>query len=181
MHDLQTYLQRIAIARQQFIQEASNLSHAQVQFKPSPESWSICQITEHIVWAEQIGINRMWQAVNGAKNNLPVWQGEAIHHGLSIEEIIEKTWQTKEKVPEVAKPHWGGPIEYWIAGLKACQKVLDKLAVELEGFDPSQIIYPHPISGPMNLWQRLDFLRFHLDRHREQIMRVKRTKGFPQG
>lgn len=178
MSTLNAYIENVSKARQQFIQEAFGLSHKQANFKPTPEAWSICQITEHIVWAEQIGINRMWQAVNGAKNNNPVWEGEAIHHGLSIEQIIESTWQAKEKVPEVAKPIWGGPIDFWISALAACQNVLEKLGDELEGLDPAQVIYPHPISGPLNLWQRLDFLRFHLERHHAQIKRVKAAVGY---
>ena len=178
MSNLQSYIQQVAAARQQFLQEVADLSLAQAQFKPSPEAWSITEITEHIVLAERIGVNRMWQAVQGFKNNQPVWEGEPIHEGSSIEVVIDQTWQTKEKVPDVAKPRWGGPIAFWEASLEACQPVLEKLGKELEGLNLKQIIYPHPISGPLNIYQRLDFLRFHLERHREQIQRVKSTPGY---
>ena len=178
MATIQTHIQNVEAARKAFIQEVVNLSSAQVLFKPNPEVWSITEITEHIFLAEQIGINRMWQAILGAKNNQPVWRGEPVHSGRSIEEVIAKTWQTKEKVPEVAKPRWGGPVEFWIAALRTNESILAELVPALEGLNPAQIIYPHPISGPLDIWQRIDFLRFHLQRHRQQVIGIKETPRF---
>ena len=38
----------------------------------------------------------------------------------------------------------------------------------------------YPISGPLDVRQRLEFLRFHLDRHRAQIEQVNAHLDFPQ-
>jgi hypothetical protein len=132
-----------------------------------------------MVWAEQGGVNGMWKAMLAVKSNSSFWQGEAIHHGLPIEAIIEKTWQPKEQVPESARPRWGGPVEYWIASLQACQQVLEALAGAMQPMDPEQIIHPHPISGPLNIYQRMEFLRFHLDRHQQQVANLKMHPDFP--
>ena len=93
--------------------------------------------------------------------------------------MVELTWQTKEKVPEVAKPRWGGALDFWIEALKACQPLLAALETALADYDPAKIIYPHPISGPLNVVQRIEFLRFHLNRHQSQVERVKSDPGFP--
>jgi hypothetical protein len=45
----------------------------------------------------------------------------------------------------------------------------------MEGLDPEAIIYPHPISGPLNVKQRMEFLRFHMERHIHQIERIKKS------
>jgi hypothetical protein len=132
-----------------------------------------------MVWAEMGGINGMWKTLEGIKNNKPLWAGEAIHHGLPIEKIIEKTWKEKEQVPEIAKPRWGGPVAYWIAALHGCQHLLESLCLKLEGHDLEQIIYPHVISGPLNVIQRMEFLRFHLNRHQLQIENLKRHPDYP--
>lgn len=97
-------IDQVTQARQQFIAAASNLTWEQANFKPVPEAWSISENVEHIVWAEQGGIHGIWKAIAGIKNDKPVWIGEAIHHGLTIEQIIQKTWRPKEIVPENAKP-----------------------------------------------------------------------------
>jgi hypothetical protein len=177
--NLHLLINQVAEARHQFISAASGLSFSQSQFKPSEEVWSVVDNVEHMVWAEQGGINGMWKTLEGIKNSTPIWKGEAIHHGLSIEAIIEKTWRPKEQVPETAKPRWGGPVEFWITSLENCQALLQKLDAALEGHDPERIIYPHIISGPLNVIQRMEFLRFHLQRHQRQIENLKTHPQFP--
>ena len=172
-------IQRVQDARVRFIQNISDLNHEQALFKIAHDKWSILENTEHIVWAEKIGICKMWMSVEDFKKNPVVWANRPIHDGLSIETIIEKTWRPQEQAPEVAKPHWGGTLDFWIAALQANQPVLEKLGKMLIGLDLEQIIYPHPISGPMNVVQRLDFLIFHLDRHRQQINSIKQHCDFP--
>ena len=172
-------IQDVERAREQFIQAASGLSQEQSQFKSSAEVWSVAENVEHMVWAEMGGINGIWKTVNALKMNTPLWTGEAVHHGLTIGQIIEKTWKPKEQVPEIAKPRWGGPVEYWIVALRNCKPLLESLALQLEGYDLEKIIYPHIISGPLNVIQRMQFLAFHLDRHRQQIEKIKLHPGYP--
>ena len=179
MKTLNQLISEVSVARIDFIAAASGLSTAQASFKPSEEIWSIIDNVEHMVWAEMGGINGIWKTYEAIKSGTPIWSGEAIHHGLSIEAIIQKTWQPKEKVPEIAKPRWGGPVQYWIAALQNCQVLLEKLGNELVNEDLDKIIYPHIISGPLNVIQRMEFLRFHLNRHQDQIERIKTHPNYP--
>ncbi|MBX2870776.1 MAG: DinB family protein [Saprospiraceae bacterium] len=176
MHHL---IQEVEKARQDFIAAVSGLSSQQYHYKATPDQWAIIDIAEHMVWAEQIGVNGMWKALAGIENGDPIWEGTPEHAGRNIEEVVDLTWQTKEKVPEVAKPRWGGALDFWINALKACRPLLAALSDALADHDPAQIIYPHPISGPLNVVQRIEFLRFHLDRHRAQVERIKADAGFP--
>ncbi|HEY5748798.1 MAG TPA: DinB family protein [Chryseolinea sp.] len=179
MDKRESLLNSVALARHHFIQAASGLTYAQSQFKPSADVWSVVDNVEHMVWAEMGGINGIWKTLDGIRTNKPIWTGEAIHHGLPIEKIIEKTWKEKEQVPEIAKPRWGGSVDYWIEALSNCQNMLGSLCDELEGYDLEQIIYPHIISGPLNVVQRMEFLRFHLNRHQRQIENLKTHPDFP--
>jgi hypothetical protein len=75
-------------------------------------------------------------------------------------------------------------LAYWISALRAGHTVLEALGDELEqleaqGVPLEQIIYPHPISGPLDMRQRLEFLRFHLDRHAEQVKTLRAHPAFP--
>jgi hypothetical protein len=56
---------------------------------------------------------------------------------------------------------------------------LEALAEAMQPMDPEQIIHPHPISGPLNIYQRMEFLRFHLDRHQQQVANLKMHPDFP--
>ena len=178
MNKVQQLIQETEQARERFLGSVGQLGFAQVTFKPEPEIWSITEIAEHMVRAEQSGVSGMWKALDGMKKNEPVWSGDPIHKGLSIEEVVERTWQPKEQVPEIAAPIWRGSISYWIASLKAQKSILSDLGAALDGQNIEEIIYPHPISGPLDIRQRLEFLRFHLDRHREQIENLKQHPNF---
>ena len=171
---------RIEVSRIALIDEVSGLTEMQTKFNPSENEWSILEITEHIVWAEQIGICGMFNAINGIKNNKPIWEGVSPNKGLSIEQIVEKTWQPKEKVPKVAEPRWGGSIEFWIYSLYNCSNLLRGLLFHSSSVNLNLAIYPHPISGPMDVIQRLEFLSFHLERHKNQVKRVKANSGYPK-
>lgn len=98
MTNLKSLFESIETARNQFIATLQGLTQVQINYKANPEEWCILEI------AEQVGLNGMFKAVEGLKSGQPIWEGKSPNAGLSIEQIVAKTWQTKEKVPEVAKP-----------------------------------------------------------------------------
>jgi hypothetical protein len=169
----------VAAARERFLAVVGQPDAEQATFNPTAAAWSIVDVVEHITLAEQVGINGMWKALEGVRVGRPVWKGDPVHHGLPIEAVIAATWREKEDVPPIAAPRWGGPVGYWMAALRGCQPVLESLGRELESVDLERVIYPHPISGPLDARQRLEFLRFHLDRHAVQIQRIREARGFP--
>ena len=169
----------VAAARERYLAALGAPTIAQAGFRPAPDAWSLIELTEHMTLAEQVGLNGIWRALEGQRAGRPVWQGDPVHRGRPIEDVIAATWREREVVPAVAAPKWGGPLGYWVAALRGCQPVLEALARELGSTDLEQIIYPHPISGPLDARQRLEFLRFHLDRHAAQVARVRAEAAFP--
>ena len=172
MH-LQKLIEQVEVARENFIQACSALTKEEAEYKISEESWSIRDVAEHIVKADWGGLNGIWQAIEGYKRNEPVWSGDNYNKGLSIEVIVEKTWQRHQPAPEPARPLWGGPIEFWLLNLRNCKYTLEETFRKIEGLDPEEIIYPHPLSGPLNVYQRMEFLRYHMERHQLQIENIK--------
>jgi len=173
--ELKYFIDKVELARENFIRACSGLTKEESIFKESEDSWSITDITEHIVRAEWGGVNGIWTAIDGYKHNQPVWTGDNMNHGLSIEEIVEKTWLPHQPAPEPARPQWGGPIEFWLQCLRNCKITLEETYRQMEGLDPEQIIYPHPLSGPLNVCQRMEFLRYHMERHQRQIDKIKQV------
>lgn len=180
---------QVRAARELLLATVSTVSLQQESFKPGPDAWSIANVVEHLVLAEQVGIRRLWQAVISLEQGKPVWSGTPPHRGLSIEEVIERTWRltstgpisvrTEEKAPPSATPQGEGSLAYWRACLEACQLILEKLGSVLDGPNLAQVIAPHVVSGPLDARQRLQFLRWHLDHHRQQIEDIKADPGFP--
>lgn len=186
---LAALIDEVRLARGRLVAAAAAVDSAQEGFRRGPGEWSVAEVVEHLVLAEQAGVNRIWQAAHGVRSGQPVWTGTPPHRGLEIDVVIERTWQltgtgpisvrTAEKSPEVAAPRLGGPLAYWLACLEACQPVLERLARALDGLDLARVIFPHVTSGPLDAWQRVQFLRWHLDHHRQQIEDIKAAPGFP--
>lgn len=162
----------VAAARQRVLAAVASLTEEQATWQPAPEEWSVAQVVEHLVLAEHSGIIRMWQAAVGLQRGVPVWQGEPVHRGKSIEQNIAETWREREEAPPNATPQTNGPLAYWVASLAACASVLIALGQALAPLDLETVIAPHFLSGPLDARQRFEFLRWHMDHHRKQIAEI---------
>ena len=171
---LETQIASVNETRRRVLDFLDDVSEGQSAFKPAPESWCLQEIVEHLALAEEIGGLFIWRAIETP------WDGEHPHQGLSIEEVVGKTWAPKVEAPEPARPRFGGPLAYWCARLAGAETMLDELGRELSGRDLARIIYPHVLSGPLDAGQRIDFLRFHMERHLGQMEAVRRDPAFPQ-
>lgn len=165
-------------ARAAVIAAVSGLSPAQAAFKPSPDEWSIVENLEHLYLAEISGIAKIWSAAQQVRTGT-VWEGPRPNHGQSIEAVVAATWKPREVAPPIATPHMGGPLDAWVSSLRSLRSVLADLGRALEGLDLEAIVFPHFLSGPLDGRQRLEFLRYHLERHLEQIRRLQSAAAFP--
>ncbi|MCH6235051.1 DinB family protein [Cognataquiflexum rubidum] len=172
MNTIQKLVQEVSTARKLYLEQIKNVSEAQAKWKPDPEVWSLIEITEHLFWAEQGGIFGMWKTLHAIRNGEMVLTYESPHQGMSIEQVIELTWESKEKVPAVAVPRLGGPLSFWKTSLRSLQEVLHGFGDDLQETELRIQSQPHPISGPLDFHQRLEFLRFHLNRHTDQVSQL---------
>lgn len=176
VHELVGSVER---ARNAVIDTVRNLRPDQGSFKPSPDEWSIAENVEHLYLAEISGLTKIWAAARQVRDGI-AWPNGRPNHGKSIENVVATTWKPKEVAPGIATPHIGGPLEAWISSLRSLRSVLADLAKELDGVELEAIVFPHYLSGPLDGRQRLEFLRFHMERHLEQIRRVQAHPAFPK-
>lgn len=179
MNETAHLITTVADSRSRVLQLVHGLSERQAAFKPALDCWSINEILEHLVLAELVGVSKVWAAAEGVKSTHLVWSGEHSNAGLSIEEVVARTWKEKEVAPPVATPHIGGPLSYWLEALGLGQPLLEALGRFLQGMDLRAIVCRHVLCGSLDAAQRIQFLRFHLDRHRGQIERLLNGPDFP--
>lgn len=175
---LNELVEAVEHARDNVVNAVRDLRPDQGAFKPSPDTWSIAQNVEHLYLAELSGVTKIWAAAQQVRAGA-TWAEPRPNHGQSIEAVIERTWKPTEIAPPIATPHIGGPLSAWISCLKSLRPVLADLARELETIDLEAIVYPHYLSGPLDGRQRLEFLRYHMERHLAQIQRVRSHPRFP--
>ncbi len=179
MNDPASLIKQTQQERNRLIEVVEGLSDEQSNYKIRPDVWSVNEKLEHLVLAEVSGVSKIWSAAEGVRKGKPVWVGVHTNQGRSIEEIIARTWKPKETAPPIATPHIGGPLSYWLEYVKTYQLLLDKLEGVLDGLDPETVVFPHFLSGPLDAGQRLQFLRFHIVRHRDQITEMMADANFP--
>ena len=166
---LKKLIQDVAVARTSYLDKIANVTESQANWKPDPDTWSIIEITEHLFWAEQGGIFGMWKSLFAIRDGKMGRTYESDHNDMPVEQIIDLTWQPKEKVPPVAAPRLGGPVSFWKESLKSLQPILERFCQDLQENELRLLAHPHPISGSMDFQQRLEFLRFHINRHEVQV------------
>ncbi|HSG49041.1 MAG TPA: hypothetical protein VLA43_14565 [Longimicrobiales bacterium] len=57
--------------------------------------------------------------------------------------------------------------------LRSCDGPLEDLNRHLEGLPLDRVIYPHFLSSPLDAFQLLDIIRFHMEYHLPQIRRIR--------
>jgi hypothetical protein len=121
--------------------------------------------------AELSGIAKIWAAHNALGANRG-WSDERPNRGKSIESIVAATWKAKEVAPPIVTPHIDGPIQFWLTATRSLRPLLADLGAELRNTNLEDVVFPHFLSGPLDGRQRVAFLRFHLQRHADQIARM---------
>lgn len=165
----------VKLAREQYLSYASKFSEEEASWKPSPEKWNLIEITEHLYWAEHGGIQGMWRTLYAIRDGKHEKTVESKFKNFTIQQIIDQTWQPKEKVPAVAAPRMGGTLVFWRHALASLQAILNSFGNDLKEEELRIQAHPHPISGPMDFQQRLEFLAFHLRRHHGQANELRKA------
>jgi len=169
MNTIRMLIDDVSVARNQYLNNIKEITETQACWKRDPEEWNITEITEHLFWAEQGGIVGMWRTLHAIRNGGVLRTYESPHKDMSIDQVVEMTWQIKEKVPAVAAPRFGGPLSFWRLSLGGLQGLLDAFGQDLKEDELRLQAHPHPISGALDFHQRIEFLRFHINRHNNQV------------
>jgi len=172
MKTVEKLVEQVGIARRHYLDQIKDCAESRAQWKPATEVWNIVENTEHLFWAEQGAIVGMWKTINAIREGKMPHTYESIHRNMPVEEIIKLTWKEKEEVPAIAAPRFGGPLPFWHHSLSSLQEVLYAFGRNLKDDELRIQAHPHPISGAMDFQQRLEFLIFHINRHREQVARL---------
>lgn len=169
----------VEAARDRLLERVGALSELQAAFRPGAGQWNVLEIVEHLYLAELSGISKIWAALADLRAGR-AWSEARPNHGLRIEAVVAATWKPKEVAPSIATPHIGGPLSFWMSATRSLTNVLADLGADLEDIRLEQVVFPHYLSGPLDGRQRLEFLRFHIERHMEQIATLRASPEFPK-
>ena len=161
--------------RAAFLKSIEGVTEAQWAFKPSPTTWSIAEVAEHIAISESMILELITTKMLQAP---PAKPGEGITDEKLIAAITDRS--KKAQAPEFLKP-----VNKWAtkdALVKDFNAARDKTIqwVRTTPEDLRAHATPHPAFGSLDLHQWVLLIAGHSARHTAQLQEVKTAGGYPK-
>ena len=173
---LQGHFQALEDRRHQLLAELERCTTAQQVFQPAPDAWSLAGVAHHLVLVDQSTLQALsnGRRTGSMRRKLRHRVGSALVRlvfALGIR--VKVPFRGIEPRPNVPLPELK---QQW-------EEVRTAMAAYLDGITEDALHEPvlaHPIGGPMNIPQGLDFLVHHFDHHLRQVARIRRASAFPR-
>ena len=179
---LQEIAEAITADREALLEAVSGLSEAQFDYRPAPDQWSISDILHHLALADE-GSGRLTSMMlkKAGEMNLPPDPAPDASALDCLDQFAEVLRATRAEAPDIVAPRSHLSAAESLTKLDASRERLRANIERLAQYDLSQLNYPHPLLGTLNLYQWLLIGGRHERRHTAQIGRVKATENFPNG
>jgi uncharacterized damage-inducible protein DinB len=164
----------IDTTRAALLRAVENLRADEQTFRPAPGRWSVAEIVEHLSVVEGNVARLVGSLLRKAEDAGRGRASGAAFAPVSIAEFVEQTRAQKLNAPEGARPA-GLPLAESLSRLRDSRAALHALRPQVERADGTALRFPHPVWGPINLYQWLLFIGAHESRHLAQINALKET------
>jgi hypothetical protein len=140
--------------------------------RPSPGAWSADEILTHLGLVEPGVAKRIAKSVRLAKEaGLALETSEEpVLHLLDGRRI--ETGEAKLVAPEFVDPKQVLPRNQALAALARSREALNAALGDADGWALVEVVAPHPVFGPLNMYEWLLFLGQHERRHLAQLERT---------
>lgn len=140
--------------------------------QPGPDRWSIAQVLQHLgIIENRIGLG-MTKWVGDARNASvgPETETSSVMRSLPLELIADRT--NKRNAPDEVRPTGDIDAKSAWATLESARETLRSAFHAGDGLALSTVVQPHPVFGPINLYQWMLFVGSHEERHTAQIIEI---------
>ena len=181
---IETILQKGKEAKEKVIHEFSDISLEQLNWKPSPESWSIAQCLEHLIIADSAYFPDL-KNISEGRFKMDLWQKYSPFTRLcgrlmkdQLQEQVKKKMIAPKKIqPKKSDKNLSIVDDYY----KDLDTFLDLISnCKNADIDKTIITSPTIRIVTYSLRDALSFLIQHEHRHLNQAIRVKANEGFPR-
>lgn len=151
--------------------------HARNQ-KPAPDQWSVAQVLDHLSIVHNLVATSVgkWIAEAQATGLGPETSSSSLLNTVPTELIRDRS--RKRQAPERIAPRNDVDAETAWNDLEQAQENLRSAFLSGDGLALGQVVQPHPILGPINMYQWTLFNGSHEARHALQIREIgEKLKG----
>lgn len=139
---------------------------------PAANRWSVAQVLEHLhIIEKRVGLGMAkWVAQARAAGVGPETETSSVMNSLPIESIGDRS--KRVNAPEAVRPQGDIDAASAWAGLEQTRAALRDAFLAGDGLALGEIIQPHVLLGPINLYQWMLFVGSHETRHTGQIREI---------
>ena len=158
--------------RSRVVASAITLAPEDSARRPSADTWSADEILTHLGLVEPGVAKRVAKSVRLAKEAglARETSEEPVLHLLDGRRI--ETGEAKMVAPEFVDPRSVLPRDEALAALARSREALNAAIADADGWALAEVVAPHPILGPLNMYEWLIFLGQHERRHLAQLERT---------
>jgi hypothetical protein len=136
--------------------------------RPSPEQWSATEVIAHLTLIERRLAGLFATKLRGAREaGLPLESDDApVLPAFNLARVLDRT--TKISAPDPAHPRHLAESATWSL-YEETRAQLKTAVLAGDGLALSGVSHPHPVFGPISLYEWIAFAGAHAARHAEQI------------
>jgi len=139
---------------------------------PGSDRWSVAQVLQHLAIIEKriaMGVTK-WVGDARAGGLGPEAETSSVLNSLDLALIADRS--KRRNAPEEVRPHGDLDAASAWAALEKTRATLRAGVLPGDGLALSEVIQPHPVLGPINLYQWLLFVGAHEARHTGQVREI---------
>jgi hypothetical protein len=160
-----------------------NLTRDQLNWKPSPERWSVAQCFDHLITSNRGYLPIIDDVLNGRKKS-SVWQKLPVLPGLwgkMLIKSLDPSQRRQLKAPKKFQPAQSAVSETIIEDFVAQQRKVIEGMKATAHLDREHIIITSPAANLVtySLMDAYRIIVVHERRHFQQAQRVTEESGFP--
>lgn len=140
--------------------------------QPADHQWSVAQVLDHLTIVDKrvaVGVGK-WIADARANDLGPETQTTSVAGTISNEKITDRS--RKVEAPEDIRPRTDVDAETAWTELEQARAKLRTAFLSGDGLALEQVVRPHPVLGPINIYQWVLFCASHEARHTLQIREI---------
>ena len=154
--------------REELLQHLDSLSREVLSFKAGPDKWSIVEVVEHLVIAEEDLLMQLSTKVPASTLD-PKSRTPDKHQ--TVIKVMER--DIPVDVPdESMEPQGRLTLDEFLNRWDDIRNKLQGLLAQIMSENKETPVYRHPYGGPLDISESLDFIEIHFDNHMRHIDRI---------
>ena len=159
--------------RQRICDCVQGFTQSQIDYKPTPETWSVGEVLHHLILIE-VSISKLFNKLI-KENQRVIGASDA----MRIEEMTYGA-DRPQQAPEFGIPAHGLPFGDLLTELVATRERTTQTLAKYTGDDPSELRWTHHRFGDMGMAHWARFIGLHEGHHLRQIGHIMAAPRFPR-